>query len=426
MSSPEAQKILAEAEKAKQERIERENQEALEQRMQEEEERAREQLDAQVRQDQEDEAAYDAFVAAQQQGGADRPPPTLHVGGTTFTWSGHPDANVRSPPEPTAQENAVQQLLEESERTTQEMINNRKVAIAVQKVVEREMERIRGVIEGSIDFGPHAIQDAKRELDDLKTKRGNAYHIYHAALDACLLETKEDPDYLDVRYDRRHGSGRIISRKYYVWLESKARKHCKDVANNTAGANAMQYNDRIRELEEVWRKASYWGNLFQVLADKLEASIQDDFITQGEQRKIYALIEEASNLITDAVQAGIKTNFAGIDLLNRLQLSALEAIQAQEQAHVVKAIEAAKEQEEIQGPAEPAPIPTALVEIGKLGTALPAALESIAPAFRAALWPTREELLAYMQTLQSVQLELARQDLTGRLGDQGAPSGDAA
>ena len=142
MSSPEAQRILAEAEKAKQERIEREDREALEQKLQEEADRAKEHLDAQVLQDQADEAAYDEFVKAQQQEGGTRPPPTLTVGGTTFTWSGHPDADVRSGPEPTPIQDHANQLLEEANKTTQQMIDERKVAVAVQKVIERERDRI--------------------------------------------------------------------------------------------------------------------------------------------------------------------------------------------------------------------------------------------------------------------------------------------
>ena len=142
MSSDEAKRILAEADKAKEERIEREDKEALEAKLKEEEEKAKQHLDAQVLQDQADEAAYDAFVKAQQQGGPERPPPVLRVGGTSFTWSGHPDANVRAPPEPTEFQDRTNQILEESEKDVQTAIDQRKVAIAVQTVIAQQLSLI--------------------------------------------------------------------------------------------------------------------------------------------------------------------------------------------------------------------------------------------------------------------------------------------
>ena len=237
---------MAEAEKAKQERIERENQEELERRKKEEEERAREHLDEATRQSQEDEAAWDAWVESQKNQDAGRGPPTLHVGGTTFTWSGHPQSNVRAPPEPTAQEQAVQDILEENERTTQEMIDNRKVAMAVQRIVEQQIATLRGVIEGTIDFGPDTYHANKTELEKLKIERGNAQHIYRAAYDACILETKSDPKYNETRIDHRRGHAAGPSRSYNVWKDWLAEPHCRNVANNTAGSNAAQYADRIR------------------------------------------------------------------------------------------------------------------------------------------------------------------------------------
>ena len=279
-------------------------------------------MDEQVRQDQEDEAAWDAWVESQKNQDADRGPPTLHVGGTTFTWSGHPESNVRAPPQPTEQEQAVQDLLEESERTTQEMIDNRKVAMAVQKIVEREIGKIRAVLDGTIDYGPDAIYRLKQDLDETRAADINAMHIYRAAYDACILETKSDPKYNEQRHQNVRTGGRIQARYYNVWKYWLAEPHCRNVGNAAAEGNVYRYREKLADLERQWEAAARWGTRFQTLIDALKAATQDEFITQREQKQIYALIEDASNLIEDAVRSGIKTNFAGIHMLNEAQLDA--------------------------------------------------------------------------------------------------------
>ena len=330
MSSPEALKILADAEKAKQERIERENKEELERLKKIEEEKAKEKLDEQVRQDQEDEAAWDAWVESQKNQEPERGPPTLTTGGTTFVWSGHPEANVRSPPVDTEFQNRVNQILEEQERTTQTMIESRQIAMAVQKVIAEQIAKIRAVVNGTLDYGPDSMGKLKQEIDELRAKRDEWQRKRQEAFTECTNSTvAKEKAWVKIETRTRKGQN-IVRGTRTIYRPENTTSYCWDEVWRIYPEESRPDTSALAEKENTWADATRWATSFNHLIEQLRKMASDDFISQREQKKIYDTIETASALIQSAIAQGVKPNMIILQTLQAEMLNAIDAIRDQE------------------------------------------------------------------------------------------------